>query len=377
MTRDGRKETVDPLVVAQYHCVSRVVRSGYLLGRDPLSGKNYDHRKDWIEELTRELAQFFGIDIIAMAILINHIHHQLRSRPDIVKTWSDKEVARRWLMICPGSRKKRRKRRKIKKGEQDQDDGLPIQSEIQALARNEKKIKRIRKRLSNISWFMGKLKERISRRANAEDGVSGHFWQARFKCTRLDSPEACLACSVYIDLNLVRAGIATMPENSFYTSIYRRIIAVQSRRKKQQRKKEQQSESELPFDIHADAFLAPIYELEVAMFEKHAELGMRASDDSAFGIDFEQYLELVDKTGRQLVPGKKGVIPAELPPVLDRLGIARDVWTDSIKNFDSWTRRVVGTPTAMAEAAKKAGRQWYQGIGRCRALFPESPPPDK
>jgi hypothetical protein len=31
----------------------------------------------------------------------NHIHLVLRSRPDVVDTWDDREVARRWLMICP------------------------------------------------------------------------------------------------------------------------------------------------------------------------------------------------------------------------------------------------------------------------------------
>ncbi len=166
-----------------------------------------------------------------------------------------------------------------------------------------------------------------------------------------------------------------MPEDSFNTSIYRRIVAVQSRRKKRKRKGGRKS-SELPFDPQADAYLAPLYELELAMDEKYAELGLRASDDSGFDIDFNQYVELVDKTGRQLVPGKTGAIPAELPPILDRLGIDRKSWTESIKEFASWAKRVVGTPKAMQAAAEEAGSNWYQGISRCRKLFVESPPPD-
>ncbi len=43
----------------------------------------------------------FGIDLICFSILSKHHHLILRSRPDVVKTLDDTEVARRWLMLCP------------------------------------------------------------------------------------------------------------------------------------------------------------------------------------------------------------------------------------------------------------------------------------
>jgi len=43
----------------------------------------------------------FGIDLLSMAILSNHFDLILRSSPDVVATWDDTEVARRWLMLCP------------------------------------------------------------------------------------------------------------------------------------------------------------------------------------------------------------------------------------------------------------------------------------
>ena len=379
MARGNRKDIVDPFKVRMYHCISQVVRLAWLLGCDPTSGKSYDHRKQWIEELTREFAQYFGIDIVAFAIMINHIHHQLRSRPDIVKNWTDLEVARRWLNICPGPRKKKKKLGKKAKSsdggspEQSADKG-PTDEEILALSKNKKRIKTIRKRLSNVSWFMGKLKERIARRANAEDGVTGHFWAARFKCVRLDSEAACLACSVYIDLNMTRAGTATRPEDSYDTSIYMRIIGFQSRRHKYRRNKGSSKVPD-PYDPEVDAFLAPIYKLDEAMSGKFAELGLRVSDKPCFDIDFNQYVDLVDKTGRQIVAGKQS-IAADLPPVLDRLGISRDCWADKIQDFGNWTRRVVGTPADMENAAAEDGVQWYQGISHCRELFIGTPPPD-
>ena len=41
------------------------------------------------------LARYFAVDVLAFAVLSNHTHGVLRNRPDLVKEWSDKEVARR------------------------------------------------------------------------------------------------------------------------------------------------------------------------------------------------------------------------------------------------------------------------------------------
>ena len=42
-----------------------------------------------------ELAGIFGIDVLGFAVLCNHLHVVVRTGPDVVKTWSDDEIALR------------------------------------------------------------------------------------------------------------------------------------------------------------------------------------------------------------------------------------------------------------------------------------------
>ena len=101
MARLSRAEVIDPNRVTIVHVISRTVRRCFLLGDDPISGKNFDHRKVWIEELLEHFAGSFGIDFLAFSLLSNHYHYHyhliLRARPDVVASWDDTEVARRWL----------------------------------------------------------------------------------------------------------------------------------------------------------------------------------------------------------------------------------------------------------------------------------------
>ena len=94
MARLARVELFAPCEIAIVHVMNRVVRRCFLLGNDPVSGKNFDHRKIWIEDRLRYLAALFGIDLLGFSILSNHFHLILRSRPDVVATWSDADVAR-------------------------------------------------------------------------------------------------------------------------------------------------------------------------------------------------------------------------------------------------------------------------------------------
>ena len=97
MARLARVEVFAADEIAVVHVMARTVRRCCLLGEDAVTGKNYDHRKLWLDDQLVHQARHFGIVLLCQAILSNHIHLVLRSRPDVVAEWGDSEVARRWL----------------------------------------------------------------------------------------------------------------------------------------------------------------------------------------------------------------------------------------------------------------------------------------
>jgi hypothetical protein len=52
--------------VAIVHRINRTVRRCYLLGDDPVTGKNFDHHKACMEIELQKLARFMGIDLLGV-----------------------------------------------------------------------------------------------------------------------------------------------------------------------------------------------------------------------------------------------------------------------------------------------------------------------
>ena len=97
MPRVNRGEIFADDEIQVFHLVNRCVRRTYLCGRDEETGRDYSHRKQWIRDRLEVLAGIFAVDVLSFAIMSNHLHVVARTRPDLVKAWSDEEVALRWL----------------------------------------------------------------------------------------------------------------------------------------------------------------------------------------------------------------------------------------------------------------------------------------
>ena len=180
-----------------------------------------------------------------------------------------------------------------------------------------------RQRLASLSWFMKCLNEPIARQANQEDGCTGHFWEARFKSQALRTEAALLSCMAYVDLNPIRAGMAATPETSEHTSIKERISP---RFDLAQAVREQMQMAAL---LRFDGPVKPLLHFEGALVQ-----------EVQTGIPFasEDYLALVDFTGRAIDPRKKGAIANTQPPILQRLGITPEQWLDQSTRFEALYR---------------------------------------
>ena len=114
----------------------------------------------------------------------------------------------------------------------------------------------------------------------------------------------------YVDLNPIRAGIATTPEDSEHTSINTRLLGTKRSRELKERIRESVGNGELN---HLKLPIRPL-----ALFADET------NNDEGLPIQRDDYLALVDLTGRIEVKGKRGRIDNKLEPILDRLGINGD-----------------------------------------------------
>jgi hypothetical protein len=185
-----------------------------------------------------------------------------------------------------------------------------------------------RERLYSISWYMRIVNEHIAREANKEDGVKGRFWEGRFKSQALLDEQALITCMAYVDLNPIRVDIAKTPETSEFTSIEERI------------KQAVNSEPSvlLPFSDKTN----------------HKE--------TTIPFELNDYISLVDWSGRAILLNKKGYIPENTPPVLTRLGIDKADWIKHIGYFERRFPTAAGNLEKLKQLAEQTHRNWIKGM---------------
>ena len=315
-----RRLYVPPDVPGLYHCVSRCVRRAFLCGNDPVTGRSFAHRKQWVENRILQLADIFAVAVHAYAVMSNHFHVVVEIDPTATEAWSNEEVARRWLAL----------------GGVSNAPETIMEARVAALVDQPGRLTLLRKRLGNLSWFMRCLNEPIARRANREDDCTGRFWEGRFACQALLDETAVLSCMAYVDLNPVRAGVVATPESGPYTSIRRRVRV---------------SASHGP-DLRPIASSIRSWEPPLTT---------------------SQYLALVDWTGRTLHLAKKDVIPPDVPPILERLSMRSKQWLTQVPATESRYWRAIGRSDAMLARAESSGLKWLRGIGLARMLARAEP----
>jgi hypothetical protein len=138
---------------------------------------------------------------------------------------------------------------------------------------------------------------------------------------------------VNVDLNPIRAAIAATPEQSHYTSIKERID-----------------------DPDAPQLMA-----------------FSDSSDTQHRIPFplQDYVELVDWSGRAILSGKKGYIPSDTPPILVRLGMVPGNLLDYLQTKPGTFNCALGPVSRVRLMAHSLGLSFIRGISLAKVLCPE------
>jgi len=183
MTRIARIKFAHP-EDGYYHIVSRTVQQSFLLG---------DVEKEYFKKLLRWLSQVYFVRVGTFAVMSNHFHLIIQMIPShsISKDDFKKRYNKYYNVKQPLA--------ELRVGS---DEEAPLLE-----------------RWGDVSCFLQELKQRFSRWYNKRNKSYGHVWADRFKSVLLEGDRALLACMVYVELNSVRAGLVTHPEEYRFSGL--------------------------------------------------------------------------------------------------------------------------------------------------------------
>ena len=164
---------------AVYHVISRTALDGLPFG---------DVEKEYFFKVVKRLGKVYFTEIIGICMMGNHFHLLIKMLPE--SNFSDQEIKIRFekyygkeKIVTPGQ--------------------MPS----------------LRKRWSSLSEFVKEVKLGFTRFYNRRHDRRGFLWGERFKSVIVENGETLANCLAYIDLNPVRAGIVSRPEDYRWNSI--------------------------------------------------------------------------------------------------------------------------------------------------------------
>lgn len=251
------------------------------------------------------LTSIFYIDVAAFAVTSNHYHLALHFELNSCQQADPKEiVVRRHQLHRP------------------KEVSLKLLTAETLEPHEQYQLDTWRSRLHNISWCMKVLSENIARMANKEDECTGHFWEPRLRSRALLDEKAVLSATAYVDLNFVRAAMASTTEMSDHTCIRLRVEHWKNKASEMrlEDRTDYQPKSLLPFAANS-----------------------RQPMPVGLALNLIDYTELVDWTVRVICDDKHGFIPETATPILQRLGISAEHWVELSTHFVNRYKGLVGS----------------------------------
>jgi REP element-mobilizing transposase RayT len=162
-----------------YHVMSRTALDGFPLG---------DIEKDFMLDLIKRYAALYLVEILGFSLMGNHFHLLVKTLPEY--KFTDQDIKNRYVGFYGDDR-----------------------------VFTEEMIPSLRAKLSSLSEFVREIKVGFARYYNKRNHRRGYFWGDRFKSVIVDKGETLINCLAYIDLNPLRAGIVSRPEDYRWNSL--------------------------------------------------------------------------------------------------------------------------------------------------------------
>ena len=166
---------------AVYHVMSRTALDGFVLG---------DIEKEFLLDLIKRLSKIYFAEVLGFCLMGNHFHLLVRMHSG--DDYTDDDIKARFM------------------------DYYGRDREIEF---SEGQIPFYRKKWEDLSEYIKEIKQGFSRFYNKRHERKGFFWSERFKSVIVDNGETLMNCLAYIDLNPIRAGLVSRPEDYRWSSI--------------------------------------------------------------------------------------------------------------------------------------------------------------
>jgi REP element-mobilizing transposase RayT len=255
------------------------------------------------------LSSHFAIEVVTFAVMGNHVHLLLRTRPDLARQWQDEEVARRYAMLLP-------RRRSARSSDTAGDPlGGATEDHAHGILSERGRVAALRRMLSDLGFFHRLLKEPCARMWNREDAVTGHFWEGRYKSIRVLDDQSLLRVATYVDLNEVRAQVSASLVSSMWSGARRHWASLRDALRDQLLR---HGCREQP--VARAACSVPWRGPLAARASGNAEAAVcdRTSPHSPMlEMPLARYLRLIDLDGRRRHPDKRGFIAPDTPSAIE------------------------------------------------------------
>jgi hypothetical protein len=382
MARSPRSEYLSPDDDAVVFAICRAARSPLVPSQDTSNPTHNARRLNFIKELIQFFTRYFCISVHAQAVLPGELRMVLRTHPGFTRTLDDLEIARRWLCLCPTLR-----RPKLRSVE-------PTTEEIVALSADHARIAQIRMHLSDVSWFLRLLQQRITWFCNREDNFKGHFWGDRFRSIVMLQRGFRLLAMANVDLCALNLDSSRPFTSSEFNFALQQLC---NKFEAQQVSVPPQATPGLSASFESETIESPT----THPFADDPTPTLRSRCDSQSAApespfentptpfvlesdhyrcrDTAEYLELLKWIHRASCGDTGCPIPASLSQLLHEMQLTEDVSAALIRNFSVLFSHVAGRPEKMDTFITRSGRRRAWVTPEVRILFrrcePQFPSP--